>query len=117
MWKWPRNVTPLAPPIPRAVVLSPKPPDEEIAHWGQYGLLEDFVNVLHRDGTPTYRRRWVLILHGVKEIERWERLEYRFDRRTCRFTIPRACMALPGGEERRATLSDRLHDRQGLSRS
>ena len=53
-------------------------PDDVIAHWGQFALLEDFLTVLHRDGTPTYRRRWVMILHGVQQIQGWERFEYRF---------------------------------------
>jgi transglutaminase-like putative cysteine protease len=110
-------VTALAPPIPIDRVLSPRPADEELAHWGQYALLEDFVTVLHRDGTPTFRRRWVVVLHGVQQIQGWERLEYRFDRRTWKFTIPRARVIFPGGGQRRASVADRPCDRSGHARS
>lgn len=116
IWWRPRNVTRLAPPIPISAVLSPKPAHEEIAHAGQYALLEDYVTVLHRDGTPTYRRRWVLILHSVQEIERWERFEYRFDRRAWKYTIPRAWIVLPSGKQRRATITNRSCGQWGYSR-
>jgi hypothetical protein len=117
IWKRPRNVTPLVPPIPIRLVLSPKPAEEEISHWGQYSLLEDFITVLHRDGTPTYRRRWVLILHDVKQIEKWERFEYRFDRRTWKTTIHRARIVLQDGKQRRAKITNRPCDGWGYSRS
>src|SRR5207253_10235915 len=113
LWKRPRNVTRIAPPIPIDDVLSPRPADEELSHWGEYSLLEDFVTVLHRDGTPTYRRRWIVILHGVQQIEHWERFEYRFDRRTWKFMIPRARIILPSGKERLATITNRPCDRWG----
>ncbi len=116
LWHLPRNLKRLAPPIPLDDVLSPRPTQEEISHWGRYGLLEDYVTVLHRDGTPTYRRRWVSILHNVKEIERWERIEYRFDRRTWKNTIRRARMVLPNGKQQRATVRNRPLDRWGHSR-
>ncbi|HEV3237880.1 MAG TPA: DUF3857 domain-containing protein [Gemmataceae bacterium] len=114
--RWPRNLNPVAPPIPIDEVLSSKPMEDELSHWGEYGLLEDFVTVLHRDGTPTYRRRWVMILHGVKQIENWERFQYRFDRRSWKFTIPRARIILPSGKQRFATITNRSCDRFGYSR-
>lgn len=116
LWHWPRNVTHLAPPIPIADVLSPRPTNEEAAHWGQYSLLEDYVTVLHRDGTPTYRCRQVVVLHSVMEIERWERFEYRFDRRSWNHTIRRARMILPNGKERRAAIRNRSVNIWGPSR-
>jgi hypothetical protein len=116
MWKRPRSVARLVPAIPTGDVLSAMPANGEIAHWGQYGLLEDFLTVLHRDGTPTYRRRWVLILHGIKPMENWERFEYRFDRRSWKFTIPRARIILPNGKERRARILNRPCDRWGYAR-
>jgi hypothetical protein len=94
-----------------------EPADAEVAHWGQYGLLEDFVTVLHRDGTPTYRRRWVLVFQDIKQIEKWERIEYRFDRRTWKFSILRARMVSPDGKQRQATINNRPCDQWGYARS
>jgi hypothetical protein len=116
MWTWPRNVTRLVPSISNDDVLSPMPPNDEISHWGQFGLLEDFITVLHRDGTPTFRRRWLMILHGVTQIEKWERFEYRFDRRNCKVTISRARIIPPTGRQRRATIRNVACDRWGCSR-
>lgn len=116
IWRRPRNVHRLAPPIPISEAIAPLPPDEELSHWGEYGLLEDFVTVLHRDGTPTFRRHWVLALHGRQHIERWEQFEYRSDRRTWRYTIPRARIILPNGKQRRARVTERSCDRWGYSR-
>jgi hypothetical protein len=114
--RWRRNLDPISPPISIDEVLSPRPREDDLAHWGQYGLLEDFVTVLHRDGTASYRRRWVIILHAVKQIEAWERFQYVFDRRTWRFTIPRARIILPNGRQRSATITNRATDRFGYSR-
>src|SRR5215470_2285367 len=112
----PRTVDRLAPPILISDAHASLPPDDELSHWGEYGLLEDFVTVLHRDGTPTFRRRWVIALHGHQQIERWERFEYRFDRRTWRYTIPHARMILADGTLRRGRVTERSCDQWGYAR-
>jgi transglutaminase-like putative cysteine protease len=116
VWRRARNIHRLAPPIPVREAITAIPPHEELAHWGEYGLLEDFATVLHRDGTPTFRRHWVIALHGPQHIERWERFEYRFDRRTWKYTISRARIILPNGKQQRARVTNRPCDRWGYSR-
>jgi hypothetical protein len=116
MWKLPRNLTRLAPPILIDSATTAGIEDAEVSHWGQYGLIEDFVTVLHRDGTPSYRRRWVCALHSLKHMELWERVKYNFDRRTWKFTIRGPRLTLPDGRQRRATVTDRPLDRWGYGR-
>jgi Domain of Unknown Function with PDB structure (DUF3857)/Transglutaminase-like superfamily len=116
MWKLPRNLTRLAPPIPIDSSMTAGIADAEVSHWGQYAVVEDFVTVLHRDGTPSYRRRWVRVLHSLKHMEFWERVKYRFDRRTCKFRIRRPQLTLPDGRSLRATVTNRAFDQWGYGR-
>jgi len=114
--RWSRDVTRFAPPIAIDPAIANEIPERELSHWGEVALLEDYLTVLHRDGTVTYRRSWLFVLHGVKQMERWERFKYHFDCRAVKYTVRRARVHWADGNQRLATITNRAVDRHGYSR-
>jgi transglutaminase-like putative cysteine protease len=114
--KWPRKLQALAPPVSFEPASIQMPDPAEAAHWGEYILLEDNVNVLHRDGTSSRYCHYVTVLHAAHVLAAWDQRQWYYDRRTWRPTVRRAAIHLPEGKTLKMRPSDRATDASGALR-
>jgi transglutaminase-like putative cysteine protease len=78
-------------------------PDPEIAaHWGEHIVIEDFVTVLHRDGTISGLRHVVTQLHSAEALSQWDEVQRFFDTRKELHRFLQARIWLPDGTVRQA---------------
>ncbi len=112
----PRDLTPFAPRVAFDEVADPLPPPDEVAHWGEMILLEDYVTALHRDGTISHRSHYVSVLHGAQHLAQWDEVTWLYEPRAWKPTLRRAVLYLPDGSSRPADVSDHQIDSAGRLR-
>src|SRR5262245_28008038 len=69
------------------VTVQPPPDPDLLARFGQYHLLDDLRIELHGDGTTSYARHVITVLHGAAKIAEWDTVRRTYDRRIWRLTI------------------------------
>ena len=110
LFRRPRNLRKLVEPLSIDAVRARMPSVEEAAHWGEVILLEDHVNVLHRDGTLTYGIHYISMLHGDQNLAAWEQALWYYQTSAWRPTVHHAILRSPEGWQQKATVTDRLVD-------
>lgn len=106
----PRPVKHFLPPITTASVLASRPDESQVAHWGEYILLEDHVTALHRDGTITLYHRTITLPRSDSSLAQWDEVIRSFDNRRSRSTLHCANVHLPEGGMRKAVVQSHLLD-------
>lgn len=105
LFKWPRPIRHFAP----RQSFKPESTSEEdlrlAAHWGERILIEDYVVVLHRDGTTSAIRHLVTQLHGRESLESWDEWLRSYDVRTQNIRILRAGLYSHDGKFHRAQIA------------
>lgn len=109
----PRSVRRLYRDTPLDQLCPQRPSLEEAAHWGRIEILDERVVMLHRDGTVTFRTRYVAMLHGDQDLKEWEETGVVYRRRLRRPKIVRSVLHLPDGKRRKVTVRDTVFDRAG----
>jgi hypothetical protein len=100
--KWPRRLRCFAPEISLEDVSGKQPEEAEIAHWGEFVLLEDDIAVLHRDGTTSWLNHVITMPWGDQNLAEWDERSLVFEPRKWYPTMRRAVVHLPDGTRRKA---------------
>ncbi|MFM8253093.1 MAG: transglutaminase domain-containing protein [Planctomycetota bacterium] len=95
MLRQPRPVRRFAPRIDRSEVLAPPPSPAEVAHWGEYTLLEDIAIVLHRDGTTTWLTHVITMPHSDESLAQWDAVQHSYLQGQARLQALRAAVYTP----------------------
>ncbi len=102
----PRKVKSFAPPIeyqPSTEIADPG----ISAQWGEHILIEDYLLVLHRDGSTTVRRHLVTQLHSSEALVNWDEVIRSYDSRIQSYKATKANLYYSDGSSRKA--SSNLH--------
>ena len=100
--KRPRPVRLFAKRINLLEVLSPRPENDELAHWGEYILLEDIIVALHRDGTTTWHTHLISMPYRDESLAMWDHVHHPYMLKKTRLQVPRAVVYTPDGDIYRA---------------
>lgn len=69
------------------------------AQWGEHLLLEDWLLVLHRDGSTSSRRHVASRLHSSEALAQWDEVVRSYDSRTQSIHVLAANLYLPDGTQ------------------
>ncbi|MFM7843804.1 MAG: DUF3857 domain-containing protein, partial [Planctomycetota bacterium] len=76
-------------------MLAPPPSPAEVAHWGEYTLLEDIAIVLHRDGTTTWLTHVITMPHSDESLAQWDAVQHSYLQGQARLQALRAAVYTP----------------------
>lgn len=101
----PRNLRRLAPRIETDLSPEQLPGTEELRRFGEVCLLEDFVAVLHADGSTSELAHTVAMPYGEQELASWDETLNPFHKKECTYKCRTAHVIEPGGRVTKAKQS------------